>query len=144
MCAFGGAQVQCIAFLSGRYTRKQHPWVSTILWYQEHDLAPFFRAVFLKMVAQSQKRRIAAVSSWPLSPGLIKRSGRIRVHGKKLAAQTKAPSSRAHTWIDSSFLDYRSPVWNADGARAEKIGRRSSTALHVWSGRADASSSDVP
>ena len=105
-----GPQVQCIAFfireIHGETTSK----VSTILWYQEPDLGPFFTAVFLKMVAQSQKRRTAAVSSSP----------------------------------PSSFLDYRSPVWNADGAWAAKIGRRSSTALHVWSGRADASSSDVP
>jgi hypothetical protein len=47
---------------------------------------------------------------------------------------------------DGPFFDYRRPghLWNGDGARAEKIGRRSSTPLHVWSGRADASSSDVP
>jgi hypothetical protein len=105
-----GPRFNASHFYPGDYTRKQHPWVSTILWYQEPDLGPFFTAVFLKMVAQSQKRRTAAVSSSP----------------------------------PSSFLDYRSPVWNADGAWAAKIGRRSSTALHVWSGRADASSSDVP
>ncbi len=56
--------------------------------------------------------------------------------GKKVAAQGK--------FFKGSILDYRSPFWNGEGARPEKIGRRSSTALHVWSGAADASSSDVP
>jgi hypothetical protein len=59
-----------------------------------------------------------------------------RVPGKKVAAQCK--------FFEGSILDYQSPFWNGEGARPKKIGRRSSTALHVWSGRADASSSDVP
>ncbi len=89
----------------------------------------FFMAVFQKMGALSQKRRVAAVSSSLPSPGVMPR--------------TRQESGGSGQIFQGLHLDYRSP-FDGDGARAEKIGRRSSTALHVWSGRADASSSEVP
>jgi hypothetical protein len=75
-------------------------------------------------------------------------------HARK-GAQRCCVVFAAQSWCDGAIgpypgptapCNYRSPgcVCTGDGARAEKIGTRSSTALEVWSGQANASSSDVP
>ena len=92
----------------------------------------FFVAVFLKMAAQSQKRRIAAASSSRPGRGVMSPE-----HGPESGKLSERELFEGPLGLSKPCLEW-------DGARTEKIGRRSSTALHVWSGRADASSSEVP
>jgi hypothetical protein len=127
-----------IAFNASHLIRQMHgdtiPVRLTHLMLPKACCGSFFTAAFQKKECPGPKaarRYCVVLAAQSCCNGMIG-----RIQSKKVAAQGK--------FFEGSILDYRSPFWNGEGARPEKIGRRSSTALHVWSGQADASSSDVP